>query len=139
MTRKTPPTGTHGCKGRARAIALRSLAALVLATLPLAAADLNGKWTGTASTEHGSEPVLLVVKVSGAEVTGSIGPGEERRFPIEKANFDSNKFTFQITGPEGAVFHFELTLDGDSLKGSGTRTFNGESETGTVELKRAES
>lgn len=118
---------------------LRCLAALALATLPLAAADLNGKWTGTATSPHGSEPLLLVLKVSGSQVTGSVGAKEERQFPIEKGNLDGNKLTFQVAGPEGAVFHFELILDGDSLKGSGSRTLNGETEAGMVELKRADS
>jgi len=118
---------------------LRSLTALAFATLPLAAADLNGKWTGTATTAERSENVMVILRATGSYVEGSLGPNEDRRFPIENGRLDGNKLTFQLTGPGGAVFHFELTLDGDSLKGPVSRTMDGQTENGTVELKRAES
>ena len=118
---------------------LRCLAAWVIATLPLAAAELDGKWTGTATSPNGNETILMILKTAGSEVSGSAGPNEDRQFPIENGRLEGNKFSFQLTGPNGGVFHFELTLDGDSLKGAGTRTLNGETQDGTIDLKRTRS
>jgi hypothetical protein len=112
---------------------------LVLSTSQLTAADLNGKWRGTISAPDNTLDLLLVLKVSGSDVTGSAGPNEERRLPIENGQFKGNKLTFQVTMPTGATLRFELTLDGDSLKGSGVRSFNGESDSATIDLKRVAS
>lgn len=122
-----------------RRTALRSVGALALAGLRLSAADLSGKWTGTATTPERSENVLLILRVNGSYVAGSLGPNEDRRFPIEQGKLDGHKLTFQLTGPKEAVFHFELTWEGDSLKGPCSRSIEGHTETGTLELKRADS
>jgi hypothetical protein len=116
--------------------ALPWLAVFVLAALPLAAGDLAGKWAGTVTGPHGVEDVRLLLKTAGSQVTGSVGPDEDRQFPIENARLDGDKFTFQVKGPNGAAFNVELALNGDSLKGSGTRTLNRETETSTFDLKR---
>jgi hypothetical protein len=120
-----------------RRTALRWFTAFAITFLPLAAEDLSGKWSGTATSDHGTETVLLLLKISGSEVTGSIGPRDERQFPIENGRLDGGKLTFQLKGPEGATFQVELALDGDGLKGSGTRSLNGETQTSTLDLKRA--
>ena len=80
--------------------------------------------------------VLLKLKVSGQEVSGSSGPTEDQLSTIENGRVEGKKLTFQFTGPGGANFRFELTLDGDSLKGSFVRSMGGNSENGTADLKR---
>jgi hypothetical protein len=94
---------------------------MLLLVLITAAADLNGKWSGTASAPDDSKAFVLKLKVSGTEVTGTAGPGEDSQFNIENRRLDRNRFTFQVTSPAGGVFHFELTLDGNSLKGPCSR------------------
>ena len=121
---------------------LRSMGALALAGLPLAAADLSGKWTGTATTPDRSEDVLLVLRVNGSYVEGTLGPGDgqnDRRFSIEQGKLQGNKLTFQLTGPNGAIFKFDLTWESDTLKGPCSRSLEGHTETGTIDLKRADS
>jgi hypothetical protein len=124
-----------------RRTVLRSLCALASAALTGSAAELSGKWTGTATTPESSENVLLILRVNGSYVEGSLGPSDGRndppRFPIEQGKLDGNKVSFQLTGPNKAVFKFELTWEGDSLRGPCTRTLEGQTEHGTVELKRA--
>lgn len=120
-----------------RRTTLRCLAAFALAILPLSAEDLNGRRTGTASGPDGSETVLLVLKTAGSGATGSVGPNEDRQFPIESGHFDGGKFTCNVKGPNGAAFHLQLTLDGDTWKGSGTRSLDGALPTSTPDLKRA--
>ena len=46
------------------------------------------------------------------------------------------RVTFHVTGPHGGVFHFELRVEEDTLKGTLTRTMGDETEHGTIELKR---
>jgi hypothetical protein len=115
------------------------MGALALAGLPLTAQNLSGNWRGTANAAERSENVWLILRVSGAYVAGSLGPNEDRRFPIEQGKLDGNKLTFQLTGPNEAVFRFALTWEGDSLKGPCTRTLDGHTENGTIELKRSDS
>lgn len=67
---------------------------------------------------------------------GSLGHDEDHLLPIQNGRVEGGKLTFQMTGPNDAVFGFELTLDGNSLKGTGTRTLDGRTLKGTVELKR---
>jgi hypothetical protein len=121
-----------------RRTALRWVGALALAGLQLSAADLNGNWRGTATTPEGSENLLLILRVNGSYVGGSMGPNEDRRFPIEQGKLDGKKLTFQLTGPDEAIFKFELTWEGDSLKGPCSRTLEGHTTSGTIELKRTD-
>jgi len=125
-----------------RRTVLRSMGALALAGLPLAAADLSGKWVGTATTPERSEDVMLTLRLEGSHVEGSLGPSDgrnDRQFPIEQGKLDGNKLTFQLTGPNLAIFKFELTWEGDTLKGPCSRTLEGHTENGTIDLKRADS
>jgi hypothetical protein len=119
-----------------RRTVLCSLGALAITTLPLPAAEFSGKWSGTAATPDQTERVLLILKVDGTSVQGSLGGDNDHRFPIENGRVDGDKVTFQLTGPNGALFRFDLTIDRDTLKGPCTRTVNGATEHGTIDLKR---
>ncbi|HYL74475.1 MAG TPA: hypothetical protein VEU96_09735 [Bryobacteraceae bacterium] len=116
---------------------LCSITALLLALLPLGAADLSGKWSGTVSVPDQTLQVTLILKVDGASLRGSFGPSEDQQSPIESGRVEGSKMTFQVTGPHGGVLHFELRVEEDTLKGAMTRTMGNETEHGTVELKRA--
>ena len=113
-----------------------SLAALLMTVLPLGAADLSGRWSGTVSVPDQTLQVLLTLKIDGASVQGSFGPTEDQQSPIESGRLEGTKVTFQVTGPGGGILHFELKVEEDTLKGALTRTMRGQTEHGTVDLKR---
>ena len=111
---------------------------LALAVLPLAAADVAGTWTGFAVTDQGNRGSLyLQLQVADGQVTGTVGPRADEQYPISEGKLEGSKLTFGLTLPNKGVYHFDLTLDGDTLRGDG-RLSGPEGEFhGKVELKRA--
>ena len=58
-----------------------SLLAALMA-LAAAAADVNGKWSGSLTTESGQPgTAFAILKQSGTAVTGSAGPDESQQWP----------------------------------------------------------
>jgi len=111
---------------------------LALAVLPLVAADVAGTWTGLAVTDDGKQGSLYFrLQVAGAQITGTIGPRADEQYPISEGKLEGNKVTLAMTLPGKGVYRFDLTLDGDTLRGDG-RLSGPEGEFhGKAELKRA--
>lgn len=100
------------------------LAALVVSA---AAADVTGKWSGTftqthpdGTTDDGS--AFMILKQTGAEITGTGGPDEGEQWPIQKGKMEGNKITGQVQDPNGATYTLNLVLEGDHIKGEVTVT-----------------
>ncbi len=114
---------------------------LLLLSLPLHAADLTGKWTGSGELklnngETRSTPVYLDVVQKGEEITGNAGPGPEQVLPISKAKLEGDKLTFEVNPPADSgngLFVFEFKVSGDTLEG----TVKCDRFTGTLTLKRS--
>jgi hypothetical protein len=83
------------------------------------AADATGKWTGTLTPGDGGEShsALLVLTQTGTAITGTAGPDESQQFPVQTGKIDGNKITLDVSPHEGALYHMELVLDGDHIKG----------------------
>jgi hypothetical protein len=111
-------------------------------TMTAAAADVNGKWsgsftvTGPDGSAGDSNPAFLILKQSGATLTGTAGGDEAEQFPIENAKIENNKITGTVNPSDGATYTVTLTVDGDRMTGEVTVTQGGESEKCKVELKR---
>ena|SRR5947209_7823227 len=113
------------------------IAALALTAM---AADVSGKWTGTFAPEgQDGGAAFMVLKQSGSTLTGSAGPDENQLWPISDGKIDGNKITGQVTSPDGAVYKFSLTLDGDHIKGSIDVSAGGQTMKGVLDVKRAKS
>jgi len=86
------------------------------------AADVTGTWTGqiamTRGDETKDEPAYLVLKQSGAEITGTVGPNPGRRIQITKGNADGNDIYIEaiVEGENKVVLR--LKVDGDKLTGN---------------------
>jgi hypothetical protein len=102
------------------------------------AADATGKWSGTiALTEGGdSQPALLVLTQSGTAITGTGGPDENQQFPIQTGKIDGNKIVLDISPSEGALYHMELVLDGDDIKGDITAKRADQTMTAKLDVSR---
>jgi hypothetical protein len=101
-------------------IVLRLLSSLLF-IFTLSAADLTGRWEGNAEFKRsdgtpGGMSIVLSLKHSGQDVTGSIGPNADEQVPIQKGKFDGQKLTFEITADD-RVYKLELTLAADKLEG----------------------
>jgi hypothetical protein len=111
---------------------------IALVAFTAAAADITGKWSGTYSFDNGNSGAAFVIfKQSGTAVSGTAGPGEDQQWAIEKGKVDGNKVVFEIKSPDdGTIYRLELTLAGDTLKGSVTAGAGDQSMKGKIEVAR---
>jgi hypothetical protein len=117
------------------------LLGLMFLTAVLYAGDVSGKWVGTSEfTNRGGEvrsgPILMTLKQSGAEVTGTVGPTAERQNDIRGGKVSGDKFTFELTDAGGKVV-VEMTVGEGSLKGEAKMHREYGVITMKMELKRA--
>lgn len=81
-------------KVRARAL----IVAVVLAlAVPLFAADVDGRWSGTVSTPGGDFPVTFVFKADGSKLTGTMLGMDGAEIPIADGKIDGSKISFNVT------------------------------------------
>jgi hypothetical protein len=104
------------------------------------AAEVTGKWSGSAAVQTPDGPkdatAAFVLKQSGAEVTGTAGPNAERQAPIQNGKIADGKMTFELATPDGAVIKFDLTVDGDRMKGEANAEASGQRMNIKLDLKR---
>ena len=83
--------------------------------------NVTGKWTGSFNmlNPDGSidpSPALLVLKQTGAEITGTLGPDAEHQTAITKGSIDGSKVILQAEH-QGNSLKIELLLAADQLTG----------------------
>ena len=124
--------------------------ALVAATLAMpmvrAAEDLSGKWSGkfiiTIEGQTRDDVAYAVLKHTGAEFGGTIGPDAGEQWPISKAKVTDTKdgvtMTFEVVHPSGdGTAQFELALVKGHLQGKAKMSGNGgQSMTADIDLER---
>ena len=103
---------------------LACICVVVLLLIPSvwAAEDLTGTWSGTFITTMDENPprddvAYLVLKQTGAELTGTAGPTADQQRPIAKGTVatvnvngkDTTKAAFDLTTPDDTVAHFDLS------------------------------
>ena len=127
------------------------LVAIVLLTPGLfAAEDLTGKWTGSFKTsmnggETKDDVAYMLIKHTGAELTGSAGPSVDQQWPIVSgkvtvasvAGKDSTKAAFDVQLAEGPLLHFDLELVEGHLKGNAKAEMDGMTMTAVVDVTKA--
>ena len=100
---------------------------------------LSGRWEGKFITARGEQVSSATFKKDGDAYSGTIliMTGEQK---FKEVKLEGNTVTALVTmeAPTGSIpIKFNLTLDGDSLKGKGTVDFGGQSITMDIDLKRA--
>ncbi len=93
----------------------------LLVPAALGAADVSGRWSGRIDFDNpGGHPdtAYLVLKQKGEQVTGTAGPGPSSQFQIEKGSIQGSKLTLEVPLPEGGRMKFNLTVEGDRIKGN---------------------
>ena len=105
-------------------IALITVVVCLLA-LPALAGDLTGTWSGTIELTgpdgDRTAPVLLILKQSGSEITGSGGGGEDDQHPIKNGKIEGDTLTFEVhqERDDGTrIYKLVLTMAGDKLEGT---------------------
>jgi hypothetical protein len=119
------------------------LAGLLVLALP-AATDLSGKWSGTfeaqnARGETRSQPILIILKQEGAELSGTGGPDESERHPILNGKVDGDKLTLEVSAGHAKIY-FDLKATETELSGRmrRVRADGTTSDTAKIILKRAQ-
>jgi hypothetical protein len=116
---------------------------LLLTAMTLTAGELTGKWQGkfditNSAGETSPDEAYMDLKVSGTAVTGTAGPNEGHQWTIKNGKLEDGKLTFEVAMDEGGVIAFDLTFDGETVRGTATGTGkDGEKMSAKVDLKRA--
>ncbi len=90
----------------------------------LLAGDVSGKWTGSSEFVNRdgqvrSAPILMTLRQSGQDVTGTAGPSADRQQEIRKGKISEDRLTFEIQDGTGYAT-VELTAAEGSLRGQAT-------------------
>lgn len=119
------------------------LAVLLLGAFALTAAadtDITGKWSGsfeitTPDGETHNDTALLILKQSGSDITGTVGPNEDQQFPIQTGKIEGDKITIQADH-EGRTLKLALVLVADHIKGEANLTREGETSKAKLDVTR---
>lgn len=103
-------------KNRIRAL---MLSAVLVATAPAFAADVDGTWTGSLETPNGTVPLSFTFKADGDTLTGSTQSPDGQAVPLKNGKIDGDKIAFS----------FDVDF------GQGPFTFNYTGVVGKTELK----
>jgi hypothetical protein len=106
------------------------------------AADVTGTWSGTFSAigddgQPGTpDGAFVVLKQSGATITGSGGPDANEQWPIQNGKIVADKITAEVVNPDGTIFKLTMTVNGDHIAGEASVTREGQNQKAKIELTR---
>lgn len=95
------------------------LLSLILTAASAGAADIDGKWTGSAEAPNGPTPVAYTFKADGTTLTGTMTAPDGSEAKITDGKIEDNKLTFKvILDVQGMPLSFTFTgeLSGAELK-----------------------
>jgi hypothetical protein len=97
------------------------LVGLVAFAALIHAADVTGTWSGSMAMTKGDEAkddtAYLVLKQTGTEISGTIGPNAEKRLTITKGSAEGNNVYIEATVEGDNKLVLRLKVDGDKLVG----------------------
>ncbi len=102
----------------------------------LFAVDINGRWWGKATVEGSTALVYLTLIREGNTIRGTGGPTKVDQEIILNGNVIAGRFVFDVAPGGHTPLHFELTADGEKLKGTVTARREGQLVAGPVLLTR---
>ena len=102
-----------------------TIGVLLLLSITAFAADVDGKWAGTAQTPMGDLPVAFTFKADGAKLTGTTTGFDGAEVPIQDGQIAGNTITFNVTfdfggmplmlSYKGIVSPEEIKVSGEAL------------------------
>jgi hypothetical protein len=118
----------------------RILSCLLLASVSLLA-DVTGKWSGSFDItgpdgDTNANNVLLDLKQTGGDLSGTAGPNEEHQFAIQNGKIDGSNLTFDIKVEDGPSLKFELRLENEHMVGDAKGEMQGMKMSAKLNLSR---
>jgi hypothetical protein len=115
------------------------MAALTVAAV--ADVDVTGKWSGTFNMtgpngETNEGTALLILKQSGTDISGTVGPSEDEQFPIQKGKIEGEKITLEADH-DGHTMKIDLVLAADRITGEAHMDADGHVLNAKVDVTRA--
>jgi hypothetical protein len=105
------------------------------ASLAMADVTVTGKWSGSFKMEDNDSTAVLMLKQSGADITGTVGPNEDEQFPIQKGKIEGDKISIEVDH-DGHTIKFELLLAEDRITGDAHMSADGETKNAKLDVKR---
>ena len=112
-----------------------------LVGVAMADVDVTGKWSGSFNLtspngETKESTAVLVLKQSGADITGTAGPNEDEQFPIQKGKIEGDKITLEVDH-EGTPLKMDLVLASGRITGEAQMSREGQTMKAKVDVTRA--
>jgi hypothetical protein len=122
---------------------MKTFFCILLGALALVAApdgNVSGKWTGSFNIVRSNgtkeSTAILLLKQTGSEITGSVGPNEGEQHTITKGKIAGNKIT--LTAEDGGrTITFNLVLSADRITGDANMANDEEKVTAKLDVTRA--
>lgn len=120
---------------------LLSLLALVaLGGLAMADTNVTGNWSGSFNIsnpngESKDATAFLMLKQSGGDITGTVGPNEDEQFPIQKGKIEGDKITL-VAEHDGHTIKLDLVLAADRITGEANMSGDEGTMKAKLDLKR---
>src|SRR6516162_7766084 len=94
------------------------IAALLIASSPAFAGNIDGKWTGSVDTPNGPAQLVYMLASKGTELTGTAAGPDGKPVPLEHGKIEGDKISFSLTFDFGQPMTFNYTgvLSGKQLK-----------------------
>src|SRR5215471_15116507 len=95
---------------------------VMLAICATAAVNVTGKWSGSfnpiaADGTSKESTAVMVLKQNGTEITGTVGPNEEKQFAIQKGKIEGDKITLEVQDDNNHLIKFDLVIANERIKG----------------------
>lgn len=115
-----------------------------LLLLPVLAANVSGKWSGTIAVRDESSGVVITTPVQiqlsqqNSSISGKIGRANDAEaVPIQNVRIEGDKIYFEASSDETTgPCKFSLTVAGDSMEGDMTGAVESEDIKGKVKVTR---
>jgi hypothetical protein len=111
-----------------------------VAALALPQADVTGTWSGSfvitaPDGQTRDSSALLILKQSGAAITGTVGPHENERLNITKGTIEGDKIKLLVE-QDARTMKFDLVLAAGRITGSVEMAREGRTMTAKIDVTR---
>jgi hypothetical protein len=110
-----------------------------LALVAVADTNVTGKWTGSfkvAGPDSETGTAFLMLKQSGSEISGTVGPDEGEQHAITKGKIEGDKITLLVEDEDHTI-KLDLVVAGDRITGDANISHEGQTKQAKIEVTRA--